>query len=66
MEDILGGEDEGVAWNCPTRPHSEAAWAAKEAARPGQCSGAGAGLASPFGAAGYRYRQASAFTFFTT
>lgn len=27
-----GGEDEGMAWSCPTRPHGEAAWAAKEAA----------------------------------
>lgn len=27
-----GGEDEGMACSCPTRPHGEAAWAAKEAA----------------------------------
>lgn len=40
--------------------------AAQEAACPGGVRGAGAGLPAPLCAVGYRYRQASAFTFFTT
>lgn len=56
------------AWHsaCPTWPCCEAMWAAEEAACPGECVGAGAGPVGPFWAMGYRYRQASAFTFFTT
>lgn len=66
LEGIQGVRMRARCGACPTWPCCEAVRAAEEAACPGECAGAGAGPAGPFWAAGYRYRQASAFTFFTT